>query len=260
VTSSFVSNQLIGDHIVKRTLEEGDDPFLMVSAECQSESVIVRWAAGNGNYSCEDAGGKDFKVEFEGTCPYSSEGFSTEYGTQSGDSNCVGTSCTVEEFQASFDAMVTSDNSSYEGCSNFKVSSLDDSQDDTLVKWDDFMTDECVSESIDAREELEAELGAGNASYSSCKDASGKVFKVEFEGTCPASIEYNETSGDSICVGTSCTVKEYQAYYDAFVSQGPPSYYEGCSTYQWASSGAFSLGTAGCVMAGLLLSTVALFN
>jgi hypothetical protein len=27
VASSFVSNQLIGDHIVKRTLDEGNDPF-----------------------------------------------------------------------------------------------------------------------------------------------------------------------------------------------------------------------------------------
>jgi hypothetical protein len=176
VTSSFVSNQLIGDHIVKRTLEEGDDPFLMVSAECQSESVIVRWAAGNGNYSCEDAGGKDFKVEFEGTCPYSSEGFSTEYGTQSGDSNCVGTSCTVKEFQASFDAMVTGGQSSYEGCSNFKVSSLDPF----------FMVSaECKSDGRIVSLEIDEKIAAGSASSSySCEDVGGKVFKVEYEGTC----------------------------------------------------------------------------
>jgi hypothetical protein len=52
----------------------------------------------------------------------------------------------------------------------------------------------------------------------------------------------------------------YQESYDALVTRGDPAY-EGCSNFK-VSSGAFSLlGTAGCVMAGLLLSTtVALFN
>jgi hypothetical protein len=229
----------------------------MVSAECQSESVSVRWAAGNGNYSCEEAGGKDFKVEFEGTCPYSSEGFSTEYGTQSGDSNCVGTSCTVKEFQASFDAMVTGGQSSYEGCSNFKVSSLDPF----------FMVSaECKSDGRIVSLEIDEKIAAGSASSSySCEDVGGKVFKVEFEGTCVYSRvegtwDYIKSFGDSNCVGMSCTVKMYQESYDALVTRGD-SAYEGCSNFK-VSSGAFSLlGTAGCVMAGLLLSTTAaLFN
>jgi hypothetical protein len=136
VTSSFVSNQLIGDHIVKRTLEEGNDPFLMMSAKCKSEGLSLKTeikrqqldnVAGNKFYICEDAGGKIFEVEYEGTCPYSSEGFSTEYSARSDFSNwsnwCVGTSCTTKNFQASFNAMVTESQSSYRGCSNFKVSS-----------------------------------------------------------------------------------------------------------------------------------------
>eukprot|EP00979_Chaetoceros_neogracilis_P015421 scaffold5892_cov133-Chaetoceros_neogracile.AAC.1 len=210
VASSFISNQLIGDHIVKRTLEEGGDPFLMVSEECQSESLELEEEF-EASYSCED--GKLFKLEYEGTCPFSDEGFSGE--PYSGDSNCVGTSCTVKEFQASFDVMVTAGQSSYEGCSNFKVS--------YTPEWNDFVTDKCLSEGIDARAELDAELAAGNATYS-CKDAGGKVFKLEFKGICPATIEYNEYSGDSYCVGTSCTVKEYQAHADAVVPPETPSY------------------------------------
>jgi hypothetical protein len=131
VTSSFVSNQLIGDHIVKRTLEEGNDPFLMMSAKCKSEGLSLKTeldnVAGNVFYICEDAGGKIFEVEYEGTCPYSIEGVSTEYGARSDypkwSNWCVGTSCTTEKFQASFNAMVTESQSSYRGCSNFKVSS-----------------------------------------------------------------------------------------------------------------------------------------
>jgi hypothetical protein len=125
VASSFVSNQPIGNHIVKRTLGEGDGPFFMVSAECKSETVSARLeiekerVAGNVSYSCKDAGGKVFKVKFEGTsCPYS-----IEADVSSGDTRCVGTSCTTKEYQVSADATVTAGNSSYEGCSNFKVSS-----------------------------------------------------------------------------------------------------------------------------------------
>jgi|AntRauTorckE5430_2_1112549.scaffolds.fasta_scaffold00338_17 hypothetical protein len=134
VASSFVSNQLIGYHIVKRTLEEEGD---FVSVECESEFDIVQarieeeFAAGNLSYSCKDAGGKVFKLEFEGTCPaYSS---SDEDGIFIGvsDPNCVGTSCTVKEFQARIDfLLVTADqqtSASVEGCSNFKISSPEES-------------------------------------------------------------------------------------------------------------------------------------
>eukprot|EP00979_Chaetoceros_neogracilis_P015586 scaffold6188_cov192-Chaetoceros_neogracile.AAC.2 len=277
VASSFVSNQLIGDHIVKRTLlEEGDDPFFMMSAECKSETVSARLeiekerVAGNVSYSCKDAGGKDIKVEFEGTCPFSTagEGF--------GDSDCVGTSCTVKEFQAFFDAMVTGGQSSYyEGCSNFKVSSLDDYQDDTPLEeeGDDLqlISVECDSEIDIVQARIEEEFAAGNLSYS-CKDAGGKVFKLEFEGTCPA---YSSSDEDGIfidvsdpnCVGTSCTVKEFQARIDFLLvtaDQQTSASVEGCSNFKISSpeesSGAFSLGTAGCIMASLLLSTAALLN
>jgi len=249
VASSFVSNQLIGDHIVKRTLlEEGDDPFLMVSKECLSEMVIVQArieeevAAGNLSYSCKDAGGKDIKVEFEGTCPFSTgEGFITEYGTQSGDSDCVGTSCTVEELQAFFDAMVTGGQSSYEGCSNFKVSFLDDYQDDTPLEeeGDDLqlISVECESEFDMVQARIEEQFAAGNLSYS-CKDAGGKVFKLEFEGTCPALSTIDEDgffidASDPNCVGTSCTVNEFQARIDVLVSTGQSSAsVEGCYNFK----------------------------
>ena len=116
VASSFVSNQLIGYHIVKRTLEEEGD---FVSVECESEFDIVQarieeeFAAGNLSYSCKDAGGKVFKLEFEGTCS------GIKAGVSSGDPNCVGTSCTIEEFQTNTNANTAGD-SSYDGCSNYK--------------------------------------------------------------------------------------------------------------------------------------------
>mmetsp|Transcript_30121 Transcript_30121/g.30476 ORF Transcript_30121/g.30476 Transcript_30121/m.30476 type:complete len:178 (-) Transcript_30121:222-755(-) len=128
VASSFVSNQLIGDHIVKRTLEEEGDDLVLISAECESELVIVQarieeeFAAGNLSYSCKDAGGKVIKLEFEGTCPaIDLDGFISDH--------CAGTSCTVKELQASVDASVTAGQSSgsFEGCSNFKVSSPEES-------------------------------------------------------------------------------------------------------------------------------------
>jgi hypothetical protein len=118
---------------------------------------------------------------------------------------------------------------------------------------------ECKSESGSVRLEIEKEFAAGNFIQHSCKDAGGKVFKFEFEGTCPYRIEASASSGDFNCLGTSCTTKEYQASADATVTAGNSSY-EGCSNFK-VSSGAFSLGTAGCVlMAGLLLSTIALLN
>jgi hypothetical protein len=135
VASSFVSNQLIGDHTIinKRTLEEADEgDDLVLSAECESELVIVQarieeeFAAGNLSYSCKDAGGKVFKLEFEGTCPATE---AVDRGLEDF-SDCVGTSCTVKEFQATIDALVAADQSSgsfYEGCSNFKVSSPEES-------------------------------------------------------------------------------------------------------------------------------------
>jgi hypothetical protein len=53
-------------------LGEGDDSFLMVSAECKSESVSVRleieneFAAGNLiQHSCKDAGGKISKLSLK---------------------------------------------------------------------------------------------------------------------------------------------------------------------------------------------------
>jgi hypothetical protein len=113
VASSFVSNQLIGDHIVKRTLEGGDNSL---SFACTSESVSVQFRLvaealkGNDSYSCKDAGGKVFKLEFEGTC----SGFEA-----AGVSSCVGTSCTIQEFQTNTNAN-TSGDSSYDGCSNYK--------------------------------------------------------------------------------------------------------------------------------------------
>jgi hypothetical protein len=132
VASSFVSNQLIGDHtIVKRTLEEeGDmDLSLYMSAECQSESASIQArideevAASNLSYSCKDAGGQVFKLKFEGSCP-----FSIENGFSSGHSGCVGTSCTIKEHQAVFDAAVeVYYQSFYDGCSNLEVSSPEES-------------------------------------------------------------------------------------------------------------------------------------
>jgi hypothetical protein len=116
VASSFVSNQLIGDHIVKRTLEGGDNSL---SFACTSESVSVQMRLvaealkGNDSYSCKDAGGKVFKLEFEGTCS------GIKAGVSSGDPNCVGTSCTIEEFQTNTNANTAGD-SSYDGCSNYK--------------------------------------------------------------------------------------------------------------------------------------------
>jgi hypothetical protein len=108
VASSFVSNQLIGDHIVKRTLEEGGDYDL--SFECLSESASVQGRFYTAD-SCKDAGGKLFKFEFD--CP------AAYYYDD--DSLCVGMSCTVKEYQALYDEW------SY--CSNVIVSLQDEGAD-----------------------------------------------------------------------------------------------------------------------------------
>jgi hypothetical protein len=276
VASSFVSNLPIGDHIVKRTLDEGvDDEFssdddLLLSIECLTESVSLPVLVDDTDYnSCKDAGGKVFEIEYN--CP-------AIYG----DAivvipMCVGMSCTVEEYQALFDDEVFVEG----GCSSVKVSSSteDSSPEDSSPEegaGDDvfifqYLSFKCLSESNSVQGRFNTEVLAGNLSYS-CKDAGGKEFKFEFEGTCRAydsSIDEDEfSSGDSDCVGTSCTVKEFQATFDALVAadQSSGSFYEGCSNFKVSSSaeessGAFSLGTAGCVMmASLLLSTAALLN
>ena len=135
-------------------------------------------------------------------------------------------------------------------------------------EWsDDVLSNECQAEISAVNLVLNLTLPVffgNNKSY--CQNAGGKAVKMEFEGTCVALAPFE--LDEHTCAGKSCTITELQASADAAMTANKDDNFSGCTDLKVLisggdgsdSSGALSFGIAGCVMAGLLLSSVALSN
>ena len=126
------------------------------------------------------------------------------------------------------------------------------------------LSDECQAEIVIVDTALEVlEAGDLKSNYTHhCEDADGKVMNVEFEGICSAFGPSISGSPRNQCAGKSCTIKELQASSDISIT-AHSAVFKGCNSITIVSgdpSSAFSLGTASSIMAGLLLSSAALFN